>query len=112
MFIVQPNTPFKANSMDAHSLSSAAGRRQPALAMGFVVAISMVTLAAGCRGRSFFPPAGSLNQQQANAIVHDPFPLDDIAPTDLGARPPSYQQPVPEPVRNRLIPDAMPWLGR
>jgi hypothetical protein len=58
------------------------------------------------------PPAGSINQQQANAIVHDPYPLDDIGPNDLGARPPSYQQPVPEPVRNRIIADAMPWLGR
>jgi hypothetical protein len=51
-------------------------------------------------------------QQQANAIVHDPFPDSDIGPSDPSARPPSYQQPLPEPVRNRIVPDAMPWLGR
>ncbi|TWT86236.1 hypothetical protein Pla100_61460 [Neorhodopirellula pilleata] len=79
---------------------------------GIAVCLTLTVAATGCRGRSLFPPAGTINQQQANAIVHDPYPLDDIGPSDLGARPPSYQQPVPEPVRNRLIPDAMPWLGR
>jgi len=66
----------------------------------------------GCRGHGLFPPAGSINQQQANAIVHDPFPQNDIAPYEAASRPLDYQQPLPEPVRNRLIPDAMPWLGR
>lgn len=53
-----------------------------------------------------------MDRQQATAVVHDPYPLDDIAPTDQGARPPSFQRPLPEPVRNRIFPDAMPWLGR
>ncbi|WP_442507134.1 membrane or secreted protein [Novipirellula sp. SH528] len=67
---------------------------------------------AGCRAGGWFPAAGTMNEQQANAIVHDPFPQNDIAPYEAASRPPSYQQPLPEPVRNRLIPDAMPWLGR
>jgi hypothetical protein len=66
----------------------------------------------GCRGHNFFAPAGSMGLQQANAVVHDPFPQNDIAPYEAASRPPSYQQPLPEPVRNRLVPDAMPWLGR
>lgn len=66
----------------------------------------------GCRGHRLFPPPGPMNQQQARAVIHDPYPLDDIAPTDKANRPPGYQKPLPEPVRNRLIPDAMPWLGR
>ncbi|WP_052031966.1 hypothetical protein [Novipirellula maiorica] len=66
----------------------------------------------GCRGGGWFPPAGTMNEQQANAIVHDPYPQNDIAPYEAASRPPSYQQPLPEPVRNRLVPDAMPWLGR
>jgi hypothetical protein len=53
-----------------------------------------------------------MQKQQAEAVVHDPYPQHDIAPSDLGGRPPGYQQPLPEPVRNRLFPDAMPWLGR
>lgn len=53
-----------------------------------------------------------MDQQQASAVIHDPYPQNDIAPGDLGGRPPDYQQPLPEAVRNRLVPDAMPWLGR
>ncbi|TWU27069.1 hypothetical protein Pla52o_09280 [Novipirellula galeiformis] len=73
-----------------------------------VLAISIT----GCRGGGWFAAPGTMNQQQANAIVHDPYPQNDIAPYEAASRPPSYQQPLPEPVRNRLIPDAMPWLGR
>ena len=79
---------------------------------GIAFALLCIVISAGCRGRGYFAGRGTLKEQQANAVVHDPFPLDDIAPTDLGARPPNYQQPLPEPVRNRLIPDAMPWLKR
>ena len=66
----------------------------------------------GCRGHRFFTPAGPMNQQQANAVIHDPFPENDIGPYEAASRPPSYQQPLPEPVRNRIVPDHMPWLGR
>ncbi len=74
--------------------------------------VCAVTFVSGCRGRGLLPAAGPMGQQQANAIVHDPFPQGDIAPSDPSARPPSYQRPLAEPVRNRLVPDAMPWLGR
>jgi len=80
--------------------------------VGIASCLLFAVLAAGCRGRSLLRPAGSMNQQQANAVIHDPFPLDDIAPKDLGSRPPGYQNPLPGPVRNRLSADAMPWLGR
>ncbi|TWU31511.1 membrane or secreted protein [Novipirellula artificiosorum] len=73
---------------------------------------TLLATLAGCRGQGLFPPAGTMNQQQANAIVHDPYCQNDIAPFEAASRPPSYQEPLPEPVRNRLIPDAMPWLGR
>ncbi len=77
--------------------------------------VAMLTLLAtlgGCRGHKFFAPAGPMSLQQANAVVHDPFPQNDIAPFEAASRPPSYQQPLPEPVRNRIVPDAMPWLDR
>ncbi len=77
-----------------------------------VVGACAVTILAGCRGRGFLSPPGSMSQQQANAIVHDPYPEADIAPSDPSARPLGYQQPLPEPVRNRIVPDSMPWLGR
>lgn len=74
--------------------------------------VCFAVLAIGCRGRGWLPPAGTMNEQQSRAVIHDPFPQGDIGPSDLGARPPGYEQPLPEPVRNRLFPDAMPWLGR
>ncbi|TWT83371.1 hypothetical protein CA13_48360 [Planctomycetes bacterium CA13] len=78
-----------------------------------VLSISAVVISlAGCRGQGILPPAGTMNQQQANAIVHDPYCQNDIAPYEAASRPRDYQEPLPEPVRNRLIPDAMPWLGR
>ncbi|MGB0595539.1 MAG: membrane or secreted protein [Rubripirellula sp.] len=67
---------------------------------------------AGCSSRPLCAPKGTMNQQQASAIVHDPFPQSDIGPSDASARPPSYQQPLPEAERNRIVADAMPWLGR
>lgn len=78
-----------------------------------IAAVTCVLIASvGCRGRGLLPPAGPMGQQQASAVVHDPYPQTDLGPSDLGARPPSYQQPLAEPVRNRLVPDLMPWLGR
>ncbi|MEO9595481.1 membrane or secreted protein [Rhodopirellula bahusiensis] len=74
--------------------------------------VLLASLSTGCRGRGFLPAPGTMNQQQANAVVHDPYPLTDIGPNDQGSRPPSYQQPLPGPVRDRLSADAMPWLGR
>ena len=81
------------------------------LLMSVVLVFSIVCIA-GCRGYGLWAPAGPMNQQQANAVVHDPFPQSDIGPSDNSARPLGYQQPLPQPVRNRLVPDAMPWLGR
>ena len=86
-------------------------RQLKPLLMSVALTFSIVSLS-GCRGHNFLAPAGPMNQQQANAVVHDPFPQADIAPSDPSIRPPSYQQPLAEPVRNRLVPDAMPWLGR
>lgn len=77
-----------------------------------VAVLLTVSCVAGCRGRGFLAPAGPMNEQQASAVVHDPFPQNDIAPYEAASRPPSYQAPLPLPVRNRLVPDAMPWLGR
>lgn len=60
----------------------------------------------GCRGSQWWTPAGPMNQQQAEAVIHDPFPQNDIAPFEAASRPPSYQQPLPEPVRNRISRDS------
>jgi hypothetical protein len=42
--------------------------------------------------------------QRAQAIQHDPYPLNDIAPEIVGGRPLSYQQSLTEVDRARLTP--------
>jgi len=82
---------------------------QIAIASGCVV---LVISSIGCRGNSLFPAPGPLNKQQASAVIHDPYPARDIAPYDAASRPPGYEQPLPEPVRNRIFKDSMPsWTG-
>lgn len=71
-----------------------------------VVIAAGLAFLSGCRGQPLFPPPGTLNQQQANAIIHDPFPQNDIGPFEAASRPPDYQNPLPEPVRNRISRDA------
>ncbi len=66
----------------------------------------------GCQNTGWHGPAGPMNQQQAAAAIHDPFPFNDVGPSDLGMRPPGYEQPIPEAVRDRIGPDSMPWLGQ
>ena len=70
----------------------------------------MVALVAvGCQ----LPPAGPMNYQQSRAVINDPFPLEDIGPTDAAQRPPGFEQPLPQPVRDRIVKDSMPWaLGQ
>jgi len=67
---------------------------------------------AGCQKCGWRGPAGPMNQQQAAAAVHDPFPFSDVGPTDNAQRPPGFEQPLPEAVRDRIGPDSMPWLGQ
>ena len=74
-----------------------------------VFAILGMVVVSGCRV-PLLPPAGTMDQQQARAVIHDPFPQNDIAPFEAASRPPGYQQPLPEPVRNRIAPDSFPWL--
>lgn len=56
-------------------------------------------------------PAGPMNYQQANAVIHDPFPQGDLGPEDLASRPPDYQNPLPLAVRNQMKREVTPWLG-
>ena len=75
------------------------------------VALCLVAMT-GCQGPMCFPAAGTMDQQQASAVIHDPFPQNDIAPYEAASRPPGYQKPLPLPVRNRIAPDAFPWLSQ
>ncbi len=82
------------------------------LSLACSLTLTTVSFAGGCRNGQFLSAPGPLNYQQARAVVHDPYPARDIAPYDAASRPPGYEQPLPEPVRNRMVKDSMPWLGR
>jgi len=77
-----------------------------------IAVILTVASFAGCQKCGWNGPAGSMNQQQAVAAIHDPFPFDDVGPSDGTQRPPGFEQPLPEAVRDRIGPDSMPWLGQ
>lgn len=86
---------------------------------GFGNRIALIVLVAslgcftGCQNwvnRGLIAPPGPMNYQQANAVIHDPFPQSDIGVPDLAARPPGYENPLSLPVRNRTVDDMMPWL--
>jgi hypothetical protein len=61
---------------------------------------------------------GPAPYQRAEAVVHDPYPLDDVAPPIVGGRPLGYLKPVPEVERARMasprratVPLAIPFTN-
>ena len=84
-----------------------------ARATHFLLAIAAVITCSGCQAmvsRGWIAPPGPMNYQQANAVVHDPFPQADIGPDDHSIRPPDYQNPLALPVRNQTTTQVAPWL--
>jgi hypothetical protein len=53
-----------------------------------------------------FSHPGPAAYQQAQAIQHDPYPLNDVGPEIVGGRPLAYQQGLTEEERARLRPPA------
>ena len=79
-----------------------------------LVCVPFLVAAGGCQSlvnKGWVAPPGPMNYQQANAVVHDPFPQGDIGPDDNSMRPPDYQNPLPLPVRNQMKNQVTPWLA-
>jgi hypothetical protein len=76
------------------------------LPLTMLAACGCVAFAAGCNGTvklpSLFHP-GNASTQRYNAVVHDPYPLNDAGPDVVGGRPLGYQNPVPEVVRGQMF---------
>jgi hypothetical protein len=87
-------------------------RRGNLICLIFVIGLGIVS--GGCRSGQGWPflPQGSIKAQQSDALVHDPYPLPDIAPSDKASRPRDFINPLPEPVRNRITPQTQIWTGR
>ena len=70
-----------------------------------------VSLTAGCARRpKIFSPPGSTTYQRYHATIHDPYPDRDLGPEVVGGRPREFDQPLPEPVRNRWLRDS--WWSK
>lgn len=84
--------------------------RRNTIALLFV----MVASISGCHSARPWPfaPQGTVAHQQSDAIVHDPYPLNDIAPEDASMRPREFRSPLPEPVRNKIVPSTQIWTGQ
>jgi hypothetical protein len=78
-----------------------------------VLIIGSTLQAGGCAGyhpRLAHP--GTIEQQRLRATIHDPYPDPDLGPNYDGGRPREYQDPLPEPVRNRIYADSWWWRQR
>jgi len=73
----------------------------------------MLASLAGCRCGCFEPRTANrlpVPEQQAIAVVHDPYADQNIAPEVVGGRPREYQKDFSEPQRARLLQDS--WFGQ
>jgi hypothetical protein len=75
---------------------------------GFAI-IGAFLLSAGCAAHPRLWNPGTIDQQRLRATIHDPYPDPDFGPKIDGGRPREYQQPLPEPVRNRIYADSWWW---
>lgn len=67
-----------------------------------IVALAVMSVASGCHSSGYAERfgLGSMDKQKAKAADFDPFPLNDIGPPVVGARPHGFFNPLPEPRRN------------
>ena len=68
---------------------------------------TLIVSFAGCQGPRPWDPPGPLNYQHSQAAINDPFPMDDLGPSDATMRPPGFEQPLPQAVRTRIVKDTM-----
>lgn len=87
--------------------------------IALLLLLAVCLLSTGCRGGQWWglPPAGPLSQQQQRAVVHDPYAETGLGLGPVSAaddvRPREFQEGLSEPVKARIVPDAMPWaMGR
>lgn len=56
--------------------------------------------------RPNFGPQGTIGMQRNRAILHDPFPSNDIGPPIVSGRPRGFDLPRSEPHNNQATPYA------
>lgn len=66
------------------------------LLAGLLFSATIVSCAGGCYLRPNFGPPGTIGMQRSRAVVHDPFPSDDLGPRIVGGRPKGFDRPQAE----------------
>lgn len=51
-----------------------------------------------------FGPPGTMDAQRARAVLHDPFPNNDLGPPIVSGRPLGLDRPLAEPKANQYHP--------
>ncbi len=73
----------------------------------FFLSCALAVVVAGCAGRprgwGLSGQQGTIDRQKSRAVVHDPYPLNDIGPEVVGGRPREYFTPQTEPVRQHAV---------
>lgn len=70
-----------------------------------VIAIACMVFT-GCHMTPNFGPQGTIGMQRNFAVLHDPFPSDDLGPPIVGGRPKGFEQPWAEARSNQDSPYA------
>lgn len=73
-------------------------------AVCLLVAVLVMVLS-GCQNRKIFGPPGTMESQRTRAMLHDPFPNDEVAPKIFGARPLGFDRPRAEASQLKLTPN-------
>ena len=57
----------------------------------------ILAMTTGCFGyRPNFGSQGTIGQQRNEAVIHDPFPSNELAPPIMGGRPRGFDRPFSE----------------
>ena len=59
------------------------------------IALSMIIITSGCARFNFGAP-GTIGMQRERAVIHDPFPSNDLGPPIVGGRPLGFDRPLNE----------------
>jgi len=75
-----------------------ANRRTMAIKIKLLVlfGFGICIVSTGCNYRPNFGPQGTIGMQRNRAMVHDPYPSNDLGPAIMGGRPIGYQRPSAE----------------
>lgn len=70
---------------------------------GLILAV-VVGTSSGCYlARKSFGQPGPIEAQRSRAVLHDPFPNNDVAPAIVGGRPLGFDRPLPEAKNNQYF---------